>query len=115
MGQGMDGEKPPENAEHPAYISVYQAVGGWQTQCVWWNPDMLEGGYEEPWSTGNGPYRYQLAARAEAEMWGKAWGLEVRGLEGAADPAPAQGVRETLRQAIQGIIEVDLPTLRGRQ
>lgn len=114
MGRGMLGERPPVNEAHPSYVTVYQAAGGWQTMCVWWNPEPIEGmapnGYEEPYETGQGPYRYQLAAAAEAEAWAKAWGLELKGV-GEIDPKPAQGVRETLRQTFPDIIEVDLPTL----
>jgi hypothetical protein len=42
---------------------------------VHWN---IEDGYEEPWSTGQGPYRTRTDAVTEAKEWAQGWGIEVR-------------------------------------
>ncbi len=118
MGKGMWGEKPPVNAGHPSYVTVYQAAGGWQSMVVWWNPEGIgcaaPDGYEEPWETGSGPYRHEVAARAEAEAWAKDWGLELR-VEGEPSREPAPSLGETLQNMGVEIIEVDLPTLSRGQ
>jgi hypothetical protein len=100
MGMGAGTERPPENAEHPAYTTVYQAAGGWQSMCVWWSPNeepwAADGGFEEPWATGQGPYRHKREAIAEAREWAEEWGLEYRGGDDPVGPEEAPGLLETI-------------------
>ena len=65
-------------AEHPSYISVYHADGGWQTALCIWNSVGYPGytcGFYEPFNTGMGPYGhtkkgYNKACK-EAVSWAK--------------------------------------------
>jgi hypothetical protein len=99
MGMGAATEKPEANPDHPAYTTVYQAAGGWQSLCVWWSPSeepwAVDGGFEEPWATGGGPYRFKREAIAEAKEWAEEWGIEYR--EGdLSGPEEAPGLLETV-------------------
>ncbi len=88
MGNGIHGsQRPPGDDAHKPYIQTYQAVGGWQSQCVCWM-----GSHWDLWDTGGGPYAYESDARKDARAWAEAWGLELRLPSTAPDGAPAPGL-----------------------
>lgn len=53
------------------YITVYRAVGGWQSVLVtWeWEDDKKKHGFWEPWQTGMGPYATKQEAIDDAKSW----------------------------------------------
>ena len=63
-------------ADHPSFITVYQAINGWQTMAVGWTVDDAEDpGCYVPYNTGCGPYGHTLegynVACQEAKQWAK--------------------------------------------
>lgn len=49
-----------------SYISVYKAIGGWQTRLFSWYED---DGMWDVACTGLGPYRTREAAVGDAQLW----------------------------------------------
>lgn len=99
MGKGIHGQyRPPPaaRADQAPYIDVYKAVGGWQSQLVFW-----AGSHWDVWDTGNGPYGYEADARADASAWASSWQIQLRLPDAAPDPARAPTFLETM--AAKGI------------
>ena len=55
--------------EHPAYIDVYQAIGGWQTKLMVWDED----GFYDVSNTGFGPYGHSKKGYDMAVSEGAHW------------------------------------------
>jgi hypothetical protein len=105
MGMGIGGKRPPVNPEHPSRVGVYLAAGGWQSMLVWWNP---EGGYEEVWETGRGPYAMEADARLDAAAWSESWKLRLIVSDAPPDPNPAPSIQDHFRELFPMVEVVDL-------
>jgi hypothetical protein len=59
------------------FITVYKAIGGWQTQLLAWDDECQ---MMAPWTTGNGPYGHSKEGKQmaihEAEYWAEAEEIE---------------------------------------
>lgn len=99
MGLGINGERPPDNAEHPPRIEVYRAAGGWQCMLISWSPyDGRHAGHYDVWETGCGPYAFEASARAEATAWAKAWGVKFAVSREPPDPQRAPPMVDSIRE-----------------
>jgi hypothetical protein len=54
------------------YITITKGMRGWFAVMIWWNPE----GFEEPYQTGIGSYKWPEQAEPEARDWADAEGIE---------------------------------------
>jgi len=57
------------------YISVYRAIGGWQSQMICWYPE------DNMWDvqqTGMGPYKTRKEAEIDAKCWAGTEEVELK-------------------------------------
>lgn len=68
-----DAESTPKD-----FITIYKAVGGWQSAQMTWVIHDDIGGLWEPEQTGMGPYATRDEAVNDAQAWAKNEGLEFK-------------------------------------
>lgn len=75
-------------ANKEAYTSIYLAIGGWQSQLIFWATDDETGeGYWDIWATGMGPFgSNKAAAIRDAKSWAESEGIRYDGPDEDDDP-----------------------------